>query len=152
MGPRVFVKRTLCIPTLSDLSDLSHCTRALALISMQGGSPRVVVSTAVLYARVRVSFPGLGCLNETKMFLPHPGRDPRVVVSTAVLHARARGSFPGLGGLNETKMFLPHPLVKLSTVGSFRDREVANSASDLQGFYFESCLWTCLKGSVISLI
>ena len=62
------------------------------------------------------------------------GGDPRVVVSTATLHARVLGSFPGLGGLKETKMFLPHPLVKLSIVGSLRDREVARSASDLQGF------------------
>ena len=47
------------------------------------------------------------------------------MVSTAALHARVRGSFPGLGGLKETKMFLTHPLVKLSIVGSLRDREVA---------------------------
>ena len=44
-----------------------------------------------------------------------------------------RGSFPGLGGLKETKLFLPHPLVKLSIVGSLRDRAVACSTSDLQG-------------------
>ena len=53
------------------------------------------------------------------------GGDPRVVVSTAAFHARVRGSFPGLGGLKETKTFLLHPLVKLSIVGSLRDREVA---------------------------
>ena len=58
------------------------------------------------------------------------GGGPRVVVSTAAFHARVRGSVPGLGGLKETKMFLPHPRVKLSTVGSLRDREVACSASD----------------------
>ena len=39
----------------------------------------------------------------------------------------------GLGGLKETKMFLPHPRVKVSIVGSLRDREVACSASDRQG-------------------
>ena len=62
------------------------------------------------------------------------GRGPySVVVSTAAFHARARGSFPGLGGLKETKMFLPHPLVKLSIVGSLRDRKVVRSASDRQG-------------------
>ena len=66
---------------------------------------------------------------------------PRVVVSTAAFHARVRGSVPGLGGLKETKMFLPHPRVKLSIVGSFRDREVACSASDRQGSNFESCVW-----------
>ena len=37
-------------------------------------------------------------------------------------------------------MFLPHPLVKLSIVGSLRDREVACSASDRQGPNFESCV------------
>ena len=52
------------------------------------------------------------------------GGGPRVVVSTAAIHARVRGSVPGLGGLKETKMFLPHPRVKLSIVGSLRDREV----------------------------
>ena len=62
------------------------------------------------------------------------------MVSTAAFHARVRGSFPGLGGLKETKMFLPHPLVELSIVGSLRDREIACSASDLQGLNFESCV------------
>ena len=61
--------------------------------------------------------------------------------STAAFHARVRGSVPGLGGLKETKMFLPHPRVKLSIVGSLRDREVACSASDRQESNFESCVW-----------
>ena len=69
------------------------------------------------------------------------GGGPRVVVSTAAFHARVRGSVPGLGGLKETKMFLPHPHVKVSIVGSLRDREVACSASDRQGSNFESCVW-----------
>ena len=69
------------------------------------------------------------------------GGGPRVVVSTAAFHARVRGSVPGLGGLKETKMFLPHPRVKLSIVGSLRDREVVCSASDRQGSNFESCVW-----------
>ena len=38
-------------------------------------------------------------------------------------------------------MFLPHPRVKVSIVGSLRDREVACSASDRQGLNFESCVW-----------
>ena len=63
------------------------------------------------------------------------------MVSTAAIHARVRGSVPGLGGLNEAKMFLPHPRVKVSIVGSLRDREVACSASDHQGSNFESCVW-----------
>ena len=69
------------------------------------------------------------------------GGGPRVVVSTAAFHARVRGSVPGLGGLKETKMFLPHPRVKVSIVGSLRDREVACSDSDRQGSNFESCVW-----------
>ena len=73
--------------------------------------------------------------------LAEQGGGPRVVVSTAAFHARVRGSVPGLGGLKETKLFLPHPRVKVSIVGSLRDREVACSASDLQGSNFESCVW-----------
>ena len=63
------------------------------------------------------------------------------MVSTAAFHARVRGSVPGFGGLKETKMFLPHPRVRVSIVGSLRDREVACSASDRQGSNFESCVW-----------
>ena len=63
------------------------------------------------------------------------------MVSTAAFHARVRGSVTGLGGLKKTKMFLPHPRVKVSIVGSLRDREVACSASDRQGSNFESCVW-----------
>ena len=77
------------------------------------------------------------------MVNPAEGGGPRVVVSTAAFHARVRGSVPGLGGLKETKMFLPHPRVKVSIVGSLRDREVACSASDRQGSNFESCVSQC---------
>ena len=59
------------------------------------------------------------------------------MVSTAAFHSRVRG----LGGLKETKMFLPHSRVKVSIVGSLRDRGVACSASDRQGLNFESCVW-----------
>ena len=69
------------------------------------------------------------------------GGGPRVVVSTAAFHARVWGSVSCLGGLKETKMFLPHPRVKVSIVGSLRDREVACSASNRQGSNFESCVW-----------
>ena len=69
------------------------------------------------------------------------GGGPRVVVSTAAFHARVWGSVPGYGGLKEIIMFLPHPRVKLSNVGSLRDRGVACSASDRQGSNFESCVW-----------
>ena len=77
--------------------------------------------------------------------LPGGGGGPRVVVSTAAFHARVRGSVPGLGSLKETKMFLPHPRVKVSIVGSLRDREVACSASDRQGSNFESCVWRAVS-------
>ena len=63
------------------------------------------------------------------------------MVSTAAFHARVRGSAPGLGGLKETKVCLPHSRVKVSIAGSFRDREVACSASDRRGSNFESCVW-----------
>ena len=66
---------------------------------------------------------------------------PRVVVSTAAFHARVRGLVPSLGGMKETKMLLPHSRVKLSIVGSLRDREVVCSASNRQGTNFESCVW-----------
>ena len=62
------------------------------------------------------------------------------MVSTAEFNARVRGSVPGLGGSKETKMFLPHHRVKVSIVGSLRDREVACSASDRKGSNFESCV------------
>ena len=42
-------------------------------------------------------------------------------------------------------MFLPHPIVKLSIVGSLRDREVACSASDRQSLNFESCAWRAVS-------
>ena len=85
---------------------------------------------------------GLICLiHRMKTFIHVGGGGPRVVVSTAAFHARVRGSVPGLGGLKETKLFLPHPRVKVSIVGSLRDREVACSASDRQGSNFESCVW-----------
>ena len=69
------------------------------------------------------------------------GGGPRLVVSTAALHARVRGSVPGLGGLKETKMLLHHPRVKVSIVGSLRDREVACSASE----NFESGVWRAVS-------
>ena len=63
------------------------------------------------------------------------------MVNNAAFHARVRGSVPDLGGLKKTKLFLSHPRVKLSIVGSLRDREVACSASDRQGSNFESRVW-----------
>ena len=62
------------------------------------------------------------------------------MVSTAAFHARVRGSVPGRFEKKQ-KMFLPHPRVKVSIVGSLRDREVACSVSDRQGSNLESCVW-----------
>ena len=56
------------------------------------------------------------------------------MVSTAAFRPRVWGSVPGLGGLKEK-------VVKVSIVGSLRDREVACSASDRQDSNFESCVW-----------
>ena len=72
---------------------------------------------------------------------PQSARAGALGYSTAAFHARVRGWVPGLGGFKETKLFLPHPRVKVSIVGSLRDREVACSASDRQGSNFESCVW-----------
>ena len=55
-------------------------------------------------------------------FLNMLGGGPRVLVSTAAFHARGPGSVLGLGGLKETKNFFPYPRVKVSIVGSLRDR------------------------------
>ena len=74
------------------------------------------------------------------MTLGQQGGGARVVVSTAAFHAGVRGSVPSPGGLKETKFFLPHPRVKLSIVGSLRDREVACSASDRQGYEFRKTI------------
>ena len=74
-----------------------------------------------------------------------PGGGPRVVVSTAAFQARVRGSFPGLRGLEETKMFLPHPLLKFSIAGNLCDREVACSASNLEGLNFEIRVWRAVS-------
>ena len=79
---------------------------------------------------------------------PWPSIEPALVQRLVFARLRSiarwsgsRGSVPGLGGLKETKMFFPHPRVKVSIVGSLRDREVACSASDRQGSNFESCVW-----------
>ena len=94
-----------------------------------------VHSQAIHFLPLHLSLTGLLSLSALL------GGGPKIVVSTAAFHARVRGSVPGLGGLKETKMFLPHPRVKVSIVGSLRDREVACSASDRQGSNFESCVW-----------
>ena len=93
------------------------------------------------YKLITVNRVTLALMKKKDILQRHKGGGLRVVVRTAALHARVRGSVPGLGDLKETKMFLPHPRVKVSIVGSLRDREVACSASDRQGSNFESCVW-----------
>ena len=89
--------------------------------------------------RRKQPYKAVNCVR-TLQSVPNSGRGPRVVVSTAAFQARVRFPVPGLGGLKE-KLFLPHPRVKVSIVGSLRDREVGCSASDRQGSNFESCVW-----------
>ena len=103
-----------------------------------------------MYRVSEVQFPEGKTLNYTRIICLSQliflyGGSPRVMVSTAAFPARARGLFPSLGGLKETKMILRHPLVKLSIVGSLPDREVASSASNLQGLNFESCVWRAVS-------
>ena len=74
-------------------------------------------------------------------FVHIQGWGPRVVVSTAAFHARVPVRFPVSAVRKKQKMFLPHPRVKVSIVGSLRDREVACSASDRLGSNFISCVW-----------
>ena len=68
------------------------------------------------------------------------GGGPRVVHRCLSRQSSGFGSQSWRFGRNK-KMFLPHPRVKVSNVGSLRDREVACSASDRQGANFESCVW-----------
>ena len=88
--------------------------------------------------------PDILCFLEHILFRPWymlrlEGGGPRVVVSTAAFHARV--CFPVSAFWKKTKMLLSYPLVKLSIVGSLSDRELACSASDLQGLNLESCAW-----------
>ena len=114
------------------LSSVSHPVSAIIVSPIQGA--------LVLPLSISCHF-----IHSQPPFKEIEGGGPRVVVSTAAFHARVRGSVPGLGGLKETKMFLPHPRVKVSIVGSLRDREVACSASDRQGSNFESCVWRAVS-------
>ena len=61
----------LCCQSLT-LNHAVHVKLTERTPDIVGGGPRVVVSTAAFHARVRGSVPGLGGLNEIKMFLPHP--------------------------------------------------------------------------------
>ena len=50
---------------LNTADHIRHFSASL-VFNVQGGGPRVVVSTAAFHARVRGSVPGLGGLKETK--------------------------------------------------------------------------------------
>ena len=73
------------------------------------------------------------------------GGGPRVVASTASFHARVRDPFPGLGGLKRNKDVSSLSTRKTQYCGSLRDGDVACSASDLQGWNFESCVWRAVS-------
>ena len=107
------------------------------LDSVISGYLRVYTSVSVMYVDIRL-LRELVLAPQHTLLPDRMGGGPRVVVSIAAFHARVRGSVPGL---KETKLFLPHPRVKVSIVGSLRDREVACSASDREGSNFESCVW-----------
>ena len=62
------------------------------------------------------------------------------MVSNTAFHAEFGVRFP-VSAVSKKQMFLPHPRVKVSIVGSLRNREVACSTSDRQGSDFESCVW-----------
>ena len=60
-------------PALNDEIDLYSWKINISNIELlEGGGPRVVVSTAAFHAGVRGSVPVLGEFKESKMFLPHP--------------------------------------------------------------------------------
>ena len=63
------------------------------------------------------------------------------LVFSVILSPESGVRFPVSAVWKKQKLFLPHPRVKVSIVGSLRDREVACSASDRQGSNFESCVW-----------
>ena len=64
-----------------------------------------------------------------------------LVFAETLLQMQIQGFGSRSRRFERNKMFLPHPRVKVSIVGSLRDREVACSASDRQGSNFESCVW-----------
>ena len=88
----------------------------MGFVVLQGGGPRVVVSTAAFHARARGSVPGLGGFKETKMFLPHP----RVKVSIVGSLRKPRGSVLGLRppGLEFRILCLEDSVISSSSGGS----------------------------------
>ena len=133
-GPTLLQHRVCCIPNDST-SPANTCH-----------SPNTVSMLTQRLRRWPDIETSLGDYPVFAAVLPHcQGGGPRVVVTTAALNAKVWGLFPGLGSLEETKMFLPHPLIKFSIVGSLHDHDVACSASDLQGLYFESCVWMAVS-------
>ena len=77
------------------------------------------------------------------------GGGPRVVAISAAFTPEFWVRFSVSAVWKKRKLLLSHPRLKLSIVGSLRDREVAFSASDRQGSNFESCV---LEDGVILII
>ena len=69
----------------------------------------------------------------------------RVSKALFICHSRSNTLYTRYQFAKKQKRFLPHPRVKVSIVGSIRDREVACSASDRQGSNFESCVWRAVS-------
>ena len=85
----------------------------------EGGGPRVVTSTAAFHARVRGSFPGLGGLKETKMFLPHPL--VKLSIARSLRDRERKGARPQTPGLEFRILYLEGsviPLISPSSGGS----------------------------------
>ena len=129
------------VGNVNALRKLAEVIRVIIIIRRTPSLPSYTILSGVFFQWFAISTAVDSYIYGKICPVPDVGGGPRVVVSTAAFHARVRGSVPGLGGLKETKLFLPHPRVKVSIVGSLRDREVACSASDRQGSNFESCVW-----------
>ena len=76
-----------------------------------------------------------------KLVSDYPRGWPEQGGNLKLLHRRPQRAALWYKASVDTTLFLPHPRVKVSIVGSLRDREVACSTSDRQGSNFESCVW-----------
>ena len=132
---KIHVRSTSSSSTLYEHMHELEPMRQFILLTSENPSCRQKEAPPISRNR-EVNPSGANRTDEAFSLIKLEGGGPRLVVSNAAFHARVRDSFSGLGGLKETKMFLPHPLVKISIVESLRNREVACSASDQQGWNF----------------